>query len=464
MLILFLIALALAWPTYGLSLVGYFALVVVRAFLQAKSRRYEARQRGAGRDLLGGHPSHPPSWIMQEDRRDEFIDGVRKLTLRNGLPESFVRGLFENKRNFKILIHYVGLLEERGGSFIEQQMAASETVKKMWLQQGKPELFDPPDAHDAEMENDGSFEADQETPYQPATSVEPRSDNGKRDSSHHEGAQHFISDDDETESRYSSGVQCLRRGDFDEANTNFKAAALKGHVSAYWNLALLNGSGRITPFDIDYAADCFLTAANGGHPIATKALYMLEAADRGGFGYNNLETMITDGDAMDCLPAILIICACRFTHALCKQHGVTDEVITYELPAAAKSDNLAIREFVRRTGIDLPRRPMKWVQESPDDSHMEFFSPDLEDGSPADGITDGFNQITVAFMRAGYSDELAAFARCTVLGYLVSKSERGTHAEPLLGFEQFFEHKDEENASEESDDDSVFLDYDAIPF
>ncbi len=46
-------------------------------------------------------------------------------------------------------------------------------------------------------------------------------------------------------------------------------------------------------------------------------------------------------------------------------------------------------------------------------------------------------------MTAGYSDELAAFARCAVLGYLVSKSERGTHAEPLLGLEQFFEHEDE---------------------
>jgi hypothetical protein len=119
-------------------------------------------------------------------------------------------------------------------------------------------------------------------------------------------------------------------------------------------------------------------------------------------------------------------------------------VISYELPAAAKSEHPAVREFVRRTGIDLPRRQMKWAQEFLDGSHMEFFSPDLEDGSPEDGITDGLNQITVAFMHAGYSDELATFARCTVLGYLVSKSERGAHAPPLLGFEQFFEYDDED--------------------
>lgn len=443
MVILFFIALVLAWPTYGLSLAGYFALVVVRAFLQAKSRRHEARQLGAGRDLLAGSSSHPPSWIMQEDRRDEFLHGVRKLTLRNGLPESFVRGMFEDKRNFKILIHYVGLLEDRGGSFTEQQMAASEVVKKMWLKQGKPELFAPPGTHDAEAVEEESSEAEQEVPRQPSASVGSCFDD-ERASLHKEGAQHFISDDDEAEGRYIKGVLCLRRGDYDGANDNFKAAASKGHVSAYWNLAILIGSGRVTPFDIDYAADCFRAAAGGGHPTANKWIYMLDAADRGGFGYDNLERMIAAGGSQDDLPAILIVCACRFTHVLCTQHGVTDEVIDYELPAAAKSDNPAIREFVRRTGIDLPRRPMRWVNESPDDSHMEFFSPDLEEGSPADGITDGFNQITVALMRAGYSDELATFARCTVLGYVISKSARGTHAKPLLGLEQFFEYEDEE--------------------
>lgn len=380
---------------------------------------------------------------MHEDRRDEFLHGVRKLTLRNGLPESFVRGLFEDKRNFKILIHYVGLLEDRGGSFIEQQVAASELVKKMWLKQGKPELFAPPDTHNAEEEDDESFDAKQEGQCQQSAGVEPRSDDDERGSRHKESSQHFISDDDEAENHYVKGVLCLRRGDHDGANENFKAAASKGHVSAYWNLAILIGSGRITPFDIDYAADCFRAAASGGHPTANEWIYMLDAADRGGFGYDNLERMIAATGSQDDLPAILIVCACRFTHVLCKQHSVTDEVIDYELPAAAKSDNPAIREFVRRTGIELPRR-RSWVQEDLRDSRMEFFSPDLVEGSAADRITDGFNQITVAFMTAGYSDELAAFARCTVLGYLVSKSERGTHAEPLLGLEQFFEHEEEE--------------------
>jgi hypothetical protein len=460
MIIVFLIALALAWPTYGLSLAVYFALVFVRAFLRAKARRHDARKIGAGRDLLAGS-GHRPTWFMQEDRRDEFGYAVVRLAMRNGVPESFVRGLFENKENMAFLVGYIGLLEDRGGAFIEQQMAASEFVKKLWLKQGRPEMFDAGDARANESIDEQSLEPEQEVPCKPAPCVDSHSDGGQGDSSHQEGAHHFISDDDEAESHYSSGVQCLRRGDFDEANTNFKAAALKGHVSAYWNLALLNGSGRITPFDIDYAADCFRTAANGGHPTATKALYMLEAADRGGFGYNNLKTMITGGGAEDCLPAILMICACRFTHVLCKQHDVTDEVTNYELPAAAKSEHPAVREFVRRTGIDLPRRRMRWVQESPDNSHMEFYSPDLEEGSPADGITDGFNQITVAFMGAGYSDELAAFARCTTLGYIVSKSGRGTDAEPLLGFDSFFDFADKKRDSEESEHDRCFED---LPF
>jgi hypothetical protein len=448
MIIVFLLALALAWPTYGLSLAAYFAVVFVRGFLRAKARRHDARKMGAGRDLLGGS-GHRPTWFMQADRRDEFGHGVVRLAVRNGVPESFVRGLFGNVENLAFLVGYVGLLEDRGGTFIEQQMAASEFVQRLWLKQGRPETFDPGDAQAAESVEERPLEPEQEVPCKPAPGIDS-AHGGQRESLHQEGAQHFISDDDEAESHYIKGILSLRRADFDETYANFKDAASKGHVSAHWNLALLIGSGRITPLDIDHAADCFRAAANGGHPTATNSIYMLDAADRGGFGYNNLETMIVAGGAKDYLPAILIICACRFTYALCKQYDVVDEVINYEVPAAAKSDSPAIREFVRRTGIDLPRRRVM-VQDPLDFPGLGLIIPDLEAGSPADQITDGFNQITVAFQAAGYSDDLTAFARCTILGYIVSKSGRGAHADPLLGFDRFFDFADGKRDFEESE-------------
>lgn len=50
--ILFLVALVLAWPTFGLSLVAYFALRLVRGYLQAKAQMEGKLRRADFRTLM----------------------------------------------------------------------------------------------------------------------------------------------------------------------------------------------------------------------------------------------------------------------------------------------------------------------------------------------------------------------------------------------------------------------------
>ena len=97
----------------------------------------------------------------------------------------------------------------------------------------------------------------------------------------------FKSKDDKIEVFYTNGVLAVQAEKYDLANTNFRKAAEGGHVSAFYNLALLNGAGYISPYDLDLAIDYFYKAANAEHPTATENRWLLEAADRGGFGTQN---------------------------------------------------------------------------------------------------------------------------------------------------------------------------------
>ena len=233
----------------------------------------------------------------------------------------------------------------------------------------------------------------------------------------------FVSTSEETEALYISGVQALQRRDYVSASRNFEIAAAGGHLSAKYNLALIHGAGFLSPYSIDAAADYWYKAAREGHPSALGTLYLLEAADRGGLGYDNLVELAKDNSFDEGLNAFIMISVCRFTDVICKQFGATADYIAYEVDAANTSDLAAVRGFVRRTGID------------------EEFSRGglnrLVPGSAADQITDGLNKLSVAMRRSGLSQDLGAMARCTVVGYVISKSPFGRASQPLLGQADF---------------------------
>lgn len=236
----------------------------------------------------------------------------------------------------------------------------------------------------------------------------------------------FTSESSDIEAEYVSGVHALQRGDYDAASRHFGNAARGGHVSALYNLSLLWGMGSVTPYDFDLAADCWYKASEAGHPQATALLWQLEAADRGGFGADNLAEIAGQPNPTGGLIPSLMICAARFYDVICRKYGATVDVIAYELDAAATSDFAFVRSFIERTGID-----------------QAFYQGGLnrlKSGSAADQITDGLNQFHVAMRKSGVSSELAVMARCSIVGYVISKSPYGERAKPLLGTDRFFDH------------------------
>lgn len=235
----------------------------------------------------------------------------------------------------------------------------------------------------------------------------------------------FYKDNDpDIESIFSNGVLCLSRNDFYGANAFFKLAAPSGHISAIYNLAILNANGSISPYDIDFAADCLYKAAAGGHPKAKTNLPWLEAADQAILGIDNLTVFISDLSMEPWLNYLLMIVSCRFYSALCKKYDIENEVIEYELDAASYSDNQFAQAFIRRTGISA--------------DNYKGGSNRLKAGSIADQITDGLNYLTIQLMRSGYSDERCLITRCTIVGYLISKSIYSDRSKPLLGSDAFF--------------------------
>lgn len=233
----------------------------------------------------------------------------------------------------------------------------------------------------------------------------------------------FKSTHEKTEESYTNGVLSLQREDFYAAAEHFEAAARGDHISAIYNLSVLYGLGEVSPYQVDRSAEFWYLAASHDHPQASADLWLIEAADRGGFGYDNFPSLLAKA-TFNRLPGIYMVCAARFTSVLCKKYGATDDVIAYEIDAARQSDLPAVAKFVARTGISHQHS----------DGGLNRLSP----GSAADQITDGLNKFCVALARCGIHRDIVTMARCTITGYVISKSAYSSRSKPLLGIDKFF--------------------------
>lgn len=237
------------------------------------------------------------------------------------------------------------------------------------------------------------------------------------------GRQFFKSTDAKAENSYKEGVNAVSDGAYLKAYYLFNEAAEAGHASAYYNLFLIHGGGYITPFDPDAAADNFYKAAAAHHPKAKEQLFMLEGADRAGYGMDNLARMASKSQQTGYLPPIFMVCGCRFLDSVLKKFGATMDVVAYELNAASMSDKKFVRSFITRTGV----APSVYR------GGMER----LIDGSAADQITDGLNQMSIALMGSNMDNDLALMARCTMVGYMIRKSHLGSKSSHLFGVRDF---------------------------
>lgn len=234
----------------------------------------------------------------------------------------------------------------------------------------------------------------------------------------------FRSKSETIEDDYSKGVLCLQRNDFYGANKFFRVAADNGHVSALYNLALINGSGSISPYNIDYSVSCFRKAADRGHPKAKEFSVWIDKAEDTSFGTTALAMFAAQLPAQNEPNHLLMMVGCSLYKTLCIQYGAFDSVIEYELDAASTSDHQYIHKFIERTG----------VKQSAYSGGLNR----IQQGSAADQITDGLNDLFLGLKRSGHADNLCLMIRCTIVGYVISKSKHANGAAPLLGGDEFF--------------------------
>lgn len=235
----------------------------------------------------------------------------------------------------------------------------------------------------------------------------------------------FRSRNAKVEANFTKGIFHLQEGNYATAAALFENAAEAGHVSALFNLCLIQGSGFVSPWNFDVSADHWYKAAALGHPSAKETLYMLEAADRGGFGIGPLVTMTADNSIEDGItPGRIMTCAARYFGALCKKYGATNDVIAYELDILASNERTEFKSFLTRTGVP------------------EIFfiggSKRLIMGSAAHQVIDCLNQFNRAQIKSGVAISNARMSRCAIVGYIIQKSLFGGSSEPLLGFDKFF--------------------------
>ncbi|MBU4610534.1 hypothetical protein IMZ29_08275 [Achromobacter sp. GG226] len=132
MTILFLVALLFAIPTYGLSLLVYFGLVLFAAHVRAKERMHHANSVRADREWAQEEQPTMPSWFRNASKVETFEYAVINVVRRNGVPDHFVVAAFTNEQAHMSLMSYAAQLERQGSSFIEQQMGVADKIQEMW--------------------------------------------------------------------------------------------------------------------------------------------------------------------------------------------------------------------------------------------------------------------------------------------------------------------------------------------
>lgn len=131
MVILFLLALLLAWPTAGLSIIAYVAYAVLKSYWGARTRMHYANKNAAKRAMLA-EKKRVPSWAGDETENAIFVETIQGMAMRQGVPRAYLQAVLGSGDTFQNLVHYAGEMEHQGASFTEQQEAVIEELVELW--------------------------------------------------------------------------------------------------------------------------------------------------------------------------------------------------------------------------------------------------------------------------------------------------------------------------------------------
>jgi len=117
----------------GLLLLAWLGYVIFGGYNKAKTRRYHAVVARAKRTIDETNELYRPTWINNDNKRNEFIDVVRSLSSKQGVPGNYLDHLFNNEAfNRMVLMKFTAILEQNNLSFTDQKNAVSELIRDLW--------------------------------------------------------------------------------------------------------------------------------------------------------------------------------------------------------------------------------------------------------------------------------------------------------------------------------------------
>ena len=135
--ILFILALIFAIPTYGLSVVAWFIVLYVQNYIKVKYSKYRANKKMALEEISSVINTSrnrfevirrlpDPTWLTK--RSDEFFYSISQRAIENKIPKEVVSRLFESLEVLSLLTGIAAIMERKGASFVEQQTFVLELL------------------------------------------------------------------------------------------------------------------------------------------------------------------------------------------------------------------------------------------------------------------------------------------------------------------------------------------------
>jgi hypothetical protein len=143
---LLFVALLLAIPTYGLSLLPVFGAIALRARTQSAAAALQpvqsapasppansvvqrpAAQRRAGRGL----PADLPSWVADARTVERFRSDLLDALPNRGVPRSYAAAIFSSDETIASALAAAKAAEGSGRDFYRQCFAAADFIVRRW--------------------------------------------------------------------------------------------------------------------------------------------------------------------------------------------------------------------------------------------------------------------------------------------------------------------------------------------
>lgn len=138
MAIVFIIALILAWPTYGLSLLALAALAMLRGYLRGRAGRTRAAYVSAEQEAMKAiqqGTQKVPTWLHDAKWQKQLVAESKKAVQAAGMTPSQSSSWFSQDDVADAVLTVTACFERHGFSKAEQIVGTSDFVKKLAQQQ-----------------------------------------------------------------------------------------------------------------------------------------------------------------------------------------------------------------------------------------------------------------------------------------------------------------------------------------